>query len=350
MDTLGAFFRVTLFGESHGPVVGAVIDGVLPGLPIAAEDFTEIIARRKTGGGRCGVSEREEDDIPEILSGVYDGCTTGAPIALIFRNKGQKSEDYAIFERIPRPGHADYTASVKYNYFNDPRGGGHFSGRLTLPLAAAGVIASKVIDSLCVPVQPQGDSAQLQCARYCTIRAEVTEIGGEKSHEGMEKAIEESLASGDSVGGIVECRVTGIPAGLGEPFFDSVESLLSHAVFSIPGIRGIEFGDGFAAARMNGSQHNDPFTDSLGHTSKNGAGGINGGITNGNEICFRVAVKPASSIRRPQETFDFVEERMATLEIPGRHDACIALRVPPVLESVTAIVLADLMMCRKCRG
>ena len=219
MDTLGAFFKVTLFGESHGPVVGAVIDGVLPGLPIAAEDFTEIIARRKTGGGRCGVSEREEDDIPEILSGVYDGCTTGAPIALIFRNKGQKSEDYAIFERIPRPGHADFTASVKYNYFNDPRGGGHFSGRLTLPLAAAGVIASKVIDSLCVPVQPQGDSAQLQCARYCTIRAEVTEIGGEKSHEGMEKAIEESLASGDSVGGIVECRVTGIPAGLGEPFF-----------------------------------------------------------------------------------------------------------------------------------
>ena len=341
MDTLGAFFRVTLFGESHGPVVGAVIDGVLPGLPIAAEDFTEIIARRKTGGGRCGVSEREEDDIPEILSGVYDGCTTGAPIALIFRNKGQKSEDYAIFERIPRPGHADFTASVKYNYFNDPRGGGHFSGRLTLPLAAAGVIASKVIDSLCVPVQPQGDSAQLQCARYCTIRAEVTEIGGEKSHEGMEKAIEESLASGDSVGGIVECRVTGIPAGLGEPFFD---------VFAIPGIRGIEFGDGFNAARMRGSEHNDPFIDSLGHTSKNGAGGINGGITNGNEICFRVAVKPASSIRRPQETFDFVEERMATLEIPGRHDACIALRVPPVLESVTAIVLADLMMCRKCRG
>ena len=350
MDTLGAFFRVTLFGESHGPVVGAVIDGVLPGLPIAAEDFTEIIARRKTGGGRCGVSEREEDDIPEILSGVYDGCTTGAPIALIFRNKGQKSEDYAIFERIPRPGHADFTASVKYNYFNDPRGGGHFSGRLTLPLAAAGVIASKVIDSLCVPVQPQGDSAQLQCARYCTIRAEVTEIGGEKSHEGMEKAIEESLASGDSVGGIVECRVTGIPAGLGEPFFDSVESLISHVVFAIPGIRGIEFGDGFNAARMRGSEHNDPFIDSLGHTSKNGAGGINGGITNGNEICFRVAVKPASSIRMPQETFDFVEERMATLEIPGRHDACIALRVPPVLESVTAIVLADLMMCRKCRG
>jgi len=343
MDTLGTFFKVTLFGESHGPVVGAVIDGVLPGLPIAAEDFTEIIARRRTGGGRRGVSEREEDDIPEILSGVYDGCTTGAPIALIFRNKGQKSEDYAIFERIPRPGHADFTASVKYNYFNDPRGGGHFSGRLTLPLAAAGLIASKVIDSLCTPVQPRG-------GQPCRIRAEVTEIGGEKSREGMEKAIEESLASGDSVGGIVECRVTGIPAGLGEPFFDSVESLLSHAVFSIPGIRGIEFGDGFAAARMNGSQHNDPFTDSLGHTSKNGAGGINGGITNGNEICFRVAVKPASSIRRPQGTFDFVEERMATLEIPGRHDACIALRVSPVLESVTAMVLADLMMCRKCRG
>ena len=350
MDTFGTFFKVTLFGESHGQAVGAVIDGVPPGLPIEAGDFARAILRRKTGTGKTGVSARQEDDIPEILGGVYNGCTTGAPLAMIFRNRGQRPEDYEAFEQIPRPGHADFTASVKYNYFNDPRGGGHFSGRLTLPLAAAGVIASKVIDSLCVPVQPQGDSAQLQCARYCTIRAEVTEIGGEKSHEGMEKAIEESLASGDSVGGIVECRVTGIPAGLGEPFFDSVESLISHVVFAIPGIRGIEFGDGFNAARMRGSEHNDPFIDSLGHTSKNGAGGINGGITNGNEICFRVAVKPASSIRRPQETFDFVEERMATLEIPGRHDACIALRVPPVLESVTAIVLADLMMCRKCRG
>lgn len=344
MDTFGTFFKVTLFGESHGPAVGVVIDGVPPGLPIEAGDFARAILRRKTGTGKTGVSARQEDDIPEILGGVYNGCTTGAPLAVMFRNRGQRPEDYEALEQIPRPGHADFTASVKYNYFNDPRGGGHFSGRLTLPLVAAGVVALKALEAV---VAGKGDVSMP--ALRPAIHAEVVEIGGESGKEGMERIIGDCVASGDSVGGIVECRAAGIPAGLGEPFFDSVESLISHAVFAIPGIRGIEFGDGFNAARMRGSEHNDPFIDSSGHTSKNGSGGINGGISNGNEICFRVAVKPPSSIAKAQETFDFVNDRMTVLETGGRHDACIALRIPPVLEAVTAIVLADLVMAAGCR-
>lgn len=337
MDTFGTLFRVTLFGESHGPVVGVVIDGVPSGLSLDVGDFAENIARRRTGTGAAGISSRQEDDVPEIVSGLYNGCTTGAPLTIFFRNKDAKSADYSLFEQIPRPGHADFTSSVKYNYFNDIRGGGHFSGRLTLPLVAAGTVALKIINGFG------------QAFETCSICAAVTEIGGQNTEEGMKRVLDECVAAGDSVGGIVECRVSGIPVGLGEPFFDSVESLLSHAVFSIPGIRGVEFGDGFRAASMKGSQHNDPFIDSKGHTGKNGAGGVNGGITNGNEICFRVAVKPASSIAMQQTTFDFVNERMAELEIPGRHDACIALRVPPVLEAATAIVLADLMMAARCR-
>ena len=322
MDTFGTFFKVTLFGESHGPAVGAVIDGVPPGLPIEAGDFARAILRRKTGTGKTGVSARQEDDIPEILGGVYNGCTTGAPLAVMFRNRGQRPEDYEALEQIPRPGHADFTASVKYNYFNDPRGGGHFSGRLTLPLVAAGVVALKALEAV---VAGKGDVSMP--ALRPAIHAEVVEIGGESGKEGMERIIGDCVASGDSVGGIVECR----------------------AVFAIPGIRGIEFGDGFNAARMRGSEHNDPFIDSSGHTSKNGSGGINGGISNGNEICFRVAVKPPSSIAKAQETFDFVNDRMTVLETGGRHDACIALRIPPVLEAVTAIVLADLVMAAGCR-
>lgn len=335
MDTFGTLFRVTLFGESHGTAVGAVIDGTPPGLPLGPDDFAEDIGRRKTGTGRAGISSRQEDDVPEILSGTYDGCTTGAPIAVLFRNAGQRSEDYSLFERIPRPGHADFSAAVKYNYFNDPRGGGHFSGRLTLPLVAAGVVAKKAIEAV---MQDYGSG--------CSIKAEVASVGGKTGKEEIECLLRECAASGDSVGGVVECRIAGIPAGFGEPFFDSVESLVSHAAFAIPGIRGIEFGDGFRSASMRGSEHNDPFIDSAGHTSKNGAGGINGGITNGNEIRFRVAVKPASSIGCRQETFDFVDEKMVPLEIQGRHDACIALRIPPVLEAVAAIVLADLVLRR----
>lgn len=349
MDTFGRKFRISIFGESHGEAIGVVLDGVRPGLHITAEDFMPDILRRKSGPK--GTTPRVETDEPETLSGVYNGYTTGAPMAIIFRNRNTRSGDYKLFNDVPRPGHADYTASVKWLDFNDPRGGGHFSGRLTLPIVAAGVVAKKM------------------CS--CDIQAQLVEVGGVTREEALKTAVNEPVADSeiwrdvldeairekDSVGGIVECVTTGLPAGIGEPFFDSVEALVSHAIFSIPGVRGIEFGDGFASARMKGSEHNDPF-DSIGgdnviacwmkdpvvcHPSKNGAGGVNGGITNGNPLVFRVAFKPTSSIGKAQKTFNFATGQMTELEIPGRHDACFALRTPPVVEAMTAIVLADLM-------
>ncbi len=354
MDSFGRKFRVSIFGESHGDSIGVVLDGVQPGIPLSKEDFMADILRRKSGPK--GTTPRIETDEPEILSGVYNSLTTGAPLCIIFHNRNTRSSDYRLFNDVPRPGHADYTASIKWLDFNDPRGGGHFSGRLTLPIVAAGVVAKKMI--------------------ACQVRAELIEVGGVTKEDALKNKKEETLAEGDvaykeqptaseiwsdvlektykerdSVGGIVRCVVDNVPAGLGEPFFDSVESLISHAVFSIPGVRGIEFGDGFNAARMKGSEHNDPF-DRIGDgalnfhnsvtPSKNGAGGVNGGITNGNPIEFRVAFKPTSSIGRAQRTFNFATGEMTTLEIPGRHDVCIALRTPVIVEAMTAIVLADL--------
>lgn len=332
MDTFGLQFRVTLFGESHGPALGVTVDGIPAGVPVSPEDFIDDISRRSPSGKGPGATSRRESDVPEILSGVYNGCTTGAPLTVIFRNEDMRPGDYSLFEEIPRPGHADFTASVKYNYFNDIRGGGHFSGRLTLPLVAAGVIAKAVLNDV------------FKDTGGCLVSSHICEIGGYTSETEINELLEDCIRESDSVGGVVECRVKGLAAGVGEPFFDSVESVISHAVFSVPGIRGIEFGDGFASARMRGSEHNDPYVDSAGHTAKNGAGGVNGGISNGNEIVFRVAVKPASSIGRPQSTYNFVTESMDVLEIPGRHDCCIALRVPVVIEAVTAISLADLVL------
>ena len=238
MNTFGRNFRVAIFGESHGEAIGVVVDGVKAGLPISKEDFMEDILRRKSGAK--GTTPRIESDEPEILSGVFEGRATGAPITIIFRNKNTRSADYEALKDVPRPGHADYTAAVKWGGFNDPRGGGHFSGRLTLPLVAAGVIAKK------------------QCG--FSFQADLIEIGGETDKATWPALLDATAKEGDSLGGVVECRVEGVPSGLGEPFFDSVESLISHAVFSIPGVRGVEFGDGFAAARMRGSEHNDGLT------------------------------------------------------------------------------------------
>lgn len=345
MNSFGRYFRVSVFGESHGVAVGAVLDGVPAGIPLAEADFMEDIDRRRSGAR--GTTPRRESDTPEILSGVYNGYTTGAPLTVIFRNGNTHSSDYELFKAMPRPGHADHVASIKWNGYNDPRGGGHFSGRLTLPIVAAGVVAKKV----------------LACKSDVTVKASLAELGGvccrvgpgavpdgasrtpedivaslpQAAREAMDKAILE----GDSLGGVAECVVDGLPAGLGEPFFDSVESLISHAIFAVPGVRGIEFGDGFMASRMKGSEHNDPIgTD--GHPLKNGAGGVNGGITNGAPVVFRVALKPTSSIRKTQRTADLSNGCMADLSAPGRHDACFALRAPVVIESMAAIALADL--------
>lgn len=319
MNNFGRIFRLSIFGESHGNCVGIVIDGCPPGIALNEADFEPDLARRRSGAK--GTTPRREPDKPQIFSGVFQGHTTGAPLGIWFENTNTRSKDYK-FRNKPRPGHADFTAMKKYNNFHDFRGGGHFSGRLTLALVAAGVIAKKIA----APIE---------------ISATLTQAGGS---EQIERAIEKALAAHDSIGGIVECRAKGIPVGLGEPFFDSVESLISHAVFAIPAIKGIEFGAGFGAAQMNGSQHNDAFISPQGKTQTNHAGGINGGISNGNELVFRVAVKPTSSIGKAQKTINLETETMDTLKIGGRHDACIALRVPVVVEAVTAIVLADLKL------
>lgn len=320
MNSFGQIFRVSLFGESHGQVVGVTIDGCPAGMPVNTEEITSLLERRRSG--RKGTTPRKESDIPEVMSGIFNGYTTGAPITLITRNSDTRSSDYDELPFVPRPGHADLTARVKYSGFSDFRGGGHFSGRLTWGLVVAGYFARKIISP-------------------ASIGARLISAGG---YDDIEKAISIAEARKDTIGGIVECQIDGLPAGLGEPFFMSAESVLSSLVFSIPAIRGIEFGTGFAAASMFGSDHNDSIIDSSGATSTNHSGGINGGITNGNPIVFRIAVKPASSTGVEQSTIDLRSNKTTTLKVKGRHDTLIALRVPVILESVAAIAFADLLM------
>jgi chorismate synthase len=328
LNSIGTIFKVHIFGESHGPVVGIVIDGCPPGIPITSADFEADIERRK-GGTQKGTTPRKEDDIPVFLSGVFNDTSTGAPITITFANNNTRSADYEKLRSFPRPGHADFVASQKFNGFEDYRGGGHFSGRLTVCLVGAGVLAKKVL-------------AKLEPAIH--IEGSLQEIGGETD---IEKGLQKAIDAKDSIGGIVECVVKGLPIGLGEPFFSSAESLISQAVFAIPAIKGIEFGAGFAAAKMFGSQHNDSLENKDGKTTTNFAGGIVGGITNGNDLVFRVAVKPTSSTPKDQETLNISSGAVETFSVKGRHDLCIALRVPVVLEAVTAIVLADLLMLKK---
>ncbi len=323
MNSFGRIFRISIFGESHGSHVGVCIDGVPPGIELSVADFKTDINRRKPA--QKGTTDRKESDVPILISGVYHNRTSGSPICIIFNNEQQKSEDYSHLTKHFRPGHADFTAYIKYKGYNDFRGGGHFSGRLTLPLVAAGVVAKKIIHPI-------------------NVSAYVTEIGGQKN---LDKAINHALNENDSIGGIVECKTTSVPAGLGEPFFDSLESLIAHAMFAIPGIKGIEFGSGFKLARMKGSIANDVFMDASGKTQTNHHGGILGGISSGNDIIFRVAVKPPSSIGRPQQTYNWTNGQIEELQIGGRHDACIALRIPVVVEALTACVLADSWLIQK---
>ena len=370
MNTFGNKFRISIFGESHGEAIGLVLDGVPAGIPLSAEDFLPDLDRRRSGA--LGTTPRREPDTPEIVSGLFEGHTTGAPLTILFRNTDTRSADYASFAEHPRPGHADFTARIKFQGFNDPRGGGHFSGRLTLPVVAAGVVAKKILsDTVLALSRGQVDYVP---------EARIVELGGLADPEAWPEALEAARAEGDSLGAVVECTVGGVPAGLGEPFWNSVESEIAHAVFSIPGVRGIEFGDGFEASRMKGSEHNDPFPEhECHHHHEEGeahhcchedapeghhhegeehhcchgegheeghhccgrhrrlqapvtthAGGVNGGITNGNPLVFRVAFKPTSSI--------------AKAGIPGRHDTCFALRTPVIVEAMASIVLADLLL------
>ncbi len=321
MNSFGRLFRVNIFGESHGSCVGIIIDGVPVGVSLTEENFYLDIERRK-GGLQKGTTPRKEDDIPIFKSGTFNNKTTGAPLTILFENNNIRSKDYEEQRKIPRPGHADFVASKKFGGFEDYRGSGHFSGRLTVCLIAAGVVAKKILQNI-------------------SIVSRIVEIGGETD---ADKGLEKAIAAKDSVGGIIECKVIGLPIGLGEPFFESVESILSHAIFSIPAVKGIEFGSGFTAAKMFGSEHNDAIIDDKGSTKTNHAGGIVGGLTNGNELVFRVAIKPTSSTPKIQKSFNTETETIEEFSVKGRHDLCIALRAPVVIEAVTAMVIADFML------
>lgn len=320
MNSFGRIFRVSIFGESHGECVGVVIDGCPAGISLNVADFSADLERRKAGAK--GTTPRKEDDIPEIVSGVFNGKTTGAPITILFKNNNTRSGDYEKQRAVPRPGHADFVASKKFDGFQDYRGGGHFSGRLTVALVAAGIVAKKILGLI-------------------KVESKILEIGGETD---IDKGLQKAIDAKDSIGGIIECSVSGLPIGLGEPFFDSAESLISHAVFAIPAVRAIEFGTGFAAAKMFGSKHNDPIENSEGKTISNNAGGVVGGLTNGNQLIFRIAIKPTSSTPQQQQTLNLETNTVEPFSVKGRHDLCIALRVPVVLESAAAIVLADLLL------
>lgn len=331
MNTFGRKFRVSIFGESHGEMIGVVMDGVPAGLELSVQDFETDIMRRKSGAK--GTTPRIEGDVPMIVSGVFEGHTTGAPLTVVFRNENTRSADYGQFASMPRPGHADLTAAIKWDDCQDPRGSGHFSGRITLPVVAAGVVAKKILQ----------DATILDETPFTGVNARIIELGG--LSEEWTEALDQAIREGDSLGAVIECEVPSIDPGYGEPFWDSIEAVVAHAIFSIPGVRGVEFGDGFGASRMKGSEHNDPIGED-GRPLRNGAGGVNGGITNGAPVVFRVAFKPTSSIRKPQCTFNFEKGCMDVLEVKGRHDVCFALRAPVVVEAVTAIALADLVLLR----
>ena len=321
MNSFGRLFRISIFGESHGECVGITIDGCPAGLLLSPEDLLPDLERRKGGQGK-GTTPRREDDYPIFKSGVFNGKTTGFPITILFENNNTRTEDYSKQRSIPRPGHADWVAHQKFGGNEDYRGGGHFSARLTAGIVAAGAIAKKLMGGI-------------------SIKAEVIEIGGERD---LEKGLQKAIDAKDSVGGIVECRINGLPVGLGEPFFDSVESVLSHIVFAIPAVRGIEFGTGFTAAKMFGSEHNDAIENLDGKTRTNHAGGIVGGISNGNELVFRLAVKPTSSTPKEQNSLNWDSGKTENFSIKGRHDLCVALRAPVIVEAVAAIVLTDFML------
>ncbi|RYD98194.1 MAG: chorismate synthase [Sphingobacteriales bacterium] len=326
MNSFNTIFKVQIFGESHGAGVGVILDNVPPGIPLNEHDFIADMDRRK--GGQKGGTPRVEADIPELKSGVFKGYTTGAPLMIWIANENTRSADYEKQRDVFRPGHADFVAQVKYKGFEDYRGGGHFSARLTAGLVAAGVIAKKIVS-------------------MASFAAHVSEVAGLKDPE---KGLELAIAAKDSVGGIVSCVINGIPAGLGEPFWDSIESRLAHAMFAIPAVKGIEFGAGFEVARMFGTAHNDTYTDQQGSTTTNHAGGVIGGISNGNPITFNIAIKPTASTPKNQSTYNQTTGTIEDFSVKGRHDLCVALRAPVIVEAMAALVITDLYFLARSKN
>ncbi len=353
-NTFGNNLTVTLFGESHGEAIGAVIDGIAPGITVDMGYIKKLLSLRK---GLSAVSTpRREDDEPQILSGVFEGKTTGTPICIVINNADTRSKDYSATKDLARPSHADFTAECKYHGFQDYRGGGHFSGRITAALVAAAGIVIPALEKKGIVIGSHiSECAGIADKNFDDILLDVKSLQGKEfavlddnKGEQMIEAIKKAKAEGDSVGGIVETAVIGVPAGVGEPWFDSVEGVLSHALFSVPGLKGIEFGAGFDISKMTGSAANDIFrmADGRAVTATNNAGGINGGITNGMPIVFRTAFRPTPTIAKPQDTVNFKTLEEATLEARGRHDPCIVHRAKVVVDSVTALALADLLTTR----
>ena len=351
----GRNLRVSIFGESHGPAVGVTVNGFPAGEAVDMDALKAFLARRAPGNSPL-TTARKEADLPEFLSGIRDGVLTGTPFAAIIRNTNQHSADYSGFEDTPRPSHADYTARVKWKGAADMRGGGHFSGRLTAPLCAAGGIALQILarkgifigahlakagsaEDAPFPLYPTRELFEAAAARTLPV------LDPEKGAE-MEAQIRDAAQAGDSVGGMVECAAIGLPAGLGDPMFDGVENELARVLFGIPGVKGVEFGSGFGCVQMRGSEHNDPFVirgDAV-RTLSNHSGGIQGGISNGMPIVFRIALKPTASIAKTQRTVSLSRMEETELEIRGRHDPCIAVRAVPVAEAAAALVLLDLVL------
>lgn len=351
----GRLIKISVFGQSHGEAIGVVIDGLPAGEAVDMDELAAFLDRRRPGKSPLSTS-RQEADAPEFLSGLVDGVTCGAPLCAVIRNSGQRSGDYRELAQRPRPAHADYTARVKWGGHADMRGGGHFSGRLTAPLCIAGGIAKQIlarrgvhvgahlaavgtVEDAPFPLYPSP-------ALFAAVAAKPFPVIDDGAGERMQALILTARQEQDSVGGVVECAAVGLPAGLGEPMFGGVENRLAAALFGIPAVKGVEFGAGFAAARLRGSEANDPFVlqDGEVRTAGNHAGGILGGITDGMPVVARVAVKPTPSIARPQRTVDLAAMEETELSIHGRHDPCIAHRAVPVVEAVTAAVLLDLLM------
>ncbi len=349
-SSIGQRLVLTSFGESHGRCIGAVLDGCPAGLELEEKDIQKMLDQRKPGQSLVS-TQRKEGDIVEILSGVFRGHTTGAPIAMIIWNKDQHSRDYENLVTKMRPGHSDYPALVKYNQYNDYRGGGRFSGRLTATHVMGGAIARKLLketlrietNSYTTKIGKISMSEKFDQKMKSQIYQNEARCPNQKTAEKMRAAILAARKSGDSLGGIIESITTGVPVGLGEPIFSSLESDIAKAIYSIPSVKGVEFGSGFAGSELFGSQNNDPYITKNGKvsTKTNNAGGILGGLSNGMPITMKIAFKPASSIAKKQSTIDIKTKKPATLQVQGRHDPCVVPRAPPVVDSLVSLVLAD---------
>lgn len=351
----GNKIKISIFGESHGNAIGINIDGLPSGLELNLEDIAYEMRRRAPGKSPLSTA-RSEDDIPEILSGYFNGKTTGTPLCAIIRNTNTRSKDYSLLKDVMRPGHADYSGNIRYNGFNDYRGGGHFSGRITAPLVFAGAVCKQILKEKGIIVAAHVKSIKnVKDKSFIDSTLDLNYLNSLKSfelplidksiEENMRKEILEAKEDMDSVGGTVECGVFGISAGVGNPFFDSVESTLAHLLFSVPAVKGVEFGRGFELTSMRGSEANDEiyYEGGVVKTKTNNNGGILGGITNGMPIIFTTAIKPTSSIGKKQNTINIGSKENTILKVEGRHDPCIVQRAIPVIEAVTAIAICELL-------